>query len=137
MIAEQSASTETKTDPLHQVATAMSSAAEALKDGASDAARAVQRFVPQGKVSLSKAAYSTCYFLSYGVAFPTLFVASLLPKNNPLGNGLKDGAVAAGDMVNDLRARYEQKKSIRSKSLATRVEECEIIAEGVEAIACG
>lgn len=137
MIADHPASTEIKTDPLHQVATAMSNAAEALKDGASDAARAVQRFVPQGKVSLSKAAYSTCYFLSYGVAFPTLFVASMLPKNNPLGNGLYDGALAAGDMVTDLRMRYEQKKSTRGESLVTRAEECEIIAEGVEAIACG
>ncbi|MBX9788943.1 MAG: hypothetical protein K2Y37_08495 [Pirellulales bacterium] len=137
MIAEHPASTDTKNDPLQQVAAAMSSAAEALKDGASDAAKAVQRIVPQGKVSLSKAAYSCCYFLSYGVAFPTLFVTSLLPTNNPLSNGLHDGAAAAGDMVKDLRSRYEQKKVARRESLAARAEECEAIAEGVEAIACG
>jgi hypothetical protein len=137
VIAEHSASTETKNDPLQQVAAAMSSAAEALKDGASDAAKAVQRIVPQGKASLSKAAYSSCYFLSYGVAFPTLFVTSMLPRNNPLSNGLYDGAVAAGDMVNDLRTRYELKKADRRQSLAARAEECEAIAEGVEAIACG
>ncbi|MGD9647357.1 MAG: hypothetical protein AB7U73_16710 [Pirellulales bacterium] len=137
MIAEHPASTETKSDPLHQVAAAMSSAADALKDGASDAAKAVQRMVPQGKVSLSKVAYSTCYFVSYGVAFPALFVTSMLPKNNPLSNGLYDGAVAAGDMVDDLRTRYEQKKANRREALAAAAEECEAIVAGAEVVACG
>ena len=69
--------------------------------------------------------------------FSHAVVSSLLPANNPLGNGLHDGAVAAGDMVKDLRVRYEQKKVARRESLAARAEECEAISEGVEAIACG
>ena len=63
-------------DPLKSVATAMAKAAEAVRDGASDAAAKVQTALPATGKFISRFVYSSCYFASYGVVFPTLFVAN-------------------------------------------------------------
>jgi len=121
-------------DPMASVAAAMASAAEALKEGASDAARKVQEVLPQGKVSLGKCAYSTCYFLSYGVVFPTMFVGSLLPKQSAWTMGFSDGAAAAQDMVQQIRLRNALKKAARQAIREAQASESEIIAEGIAAM---
>ncbi|MGZ3396333.1 MAG: hypothetical protein ACXVB2_19585, partial [Isosphaeraceae bacterium] len=42
---------------------------------------------------------------SYGIVFPTALVARAIPKENAAVHGLIDGARAAIDMVNDMRAK--------------------------------
>lgn len=46
---------------------------------------------------VSRSCYSAGYYFAYGVAFPTLLVASVLPTDNALGHGLADGGSAAKD----------------------------------------
>ena len=60
-------------DPLKSVADAMSNAAEAMAtEGTMPPTRFNKRFLR--RTSSSRAfVYSSCYFLSYGVVFPTLF----------------------------------------------------------------
>ena len=54
---------------------------------------------------LARTIYKTSYCLSFGVVFPTRFVASLLPTKNAAGFGLVDGARAASDAQRRVHAR--------------------------------
>ncbi len=92
-------------DVLQKVAGAMMTAAEAMKAGSSDARTAAAKVVPATQRAVSKSVYATCYYLSYGVVFPTLLVAGLFPKNNPLYYGFVDGAHAAQDTIENMNAR--------------------------------
>ncbi len=95
----------TAQDPLKTVADAMEAAVQAAKDGAGNARDAAERFMPEAANFLSKVAYRTCYAVSYGVVFPTAFVANVIPKENAFVHGLIDGAQAARDMVDEMKAK--------------------------------
>lgn len=43
----------------------------------------------------SRAIYATCYCASYGITFPVVFLAHLIPGGIPLAAGIADGARAA------------------------------------------
>lgn len=43
--------------------------------------------------------YGTAYAVSYGVSFPVLLIAHVIPADNAIVHGFKDGAAAARDMV--------------------------------------
>lgn len=88
-----------------KVAVAMASAAEAMKSGAADGRDAAARALPRAQLALSKTVYSTSYYLSYGIVFPTLMLTSIVPRNNALVHGMIDGARAAHDAVDSLRAQ--------------------------------
>ncbi len=90
-------------DPLKTVADAMMTAVQAAKDGATDAKESVAKSMPAVTEFLSRLVYTTCYTVSYGVTFPTYFVASVVPKNNALVHGFVDGAAAARDTVSKIR----------------------------------
>jgi len=122
-------SAEQPADPLKSVATAMSSAAEAMRDGASDAAAKVQQALPATSEFVSRFVYSSCYFVSYGVVFPTLFLANVIPGGGPIAAGLCDGASAAGDFVKELRAQ-----KAAQKNAANDQEEATLTQEGLEAL---
>jgi hypothetical protein len=115
-------------DPLKSVADAMSSAADAMRDGAHDAAEKVQQAIPAANKFVSRFMYSSCYFLSYGVVFPTLFVANYVPGAGPLGAGIIDGAVAANDAIKDLKL-----KRLAAKERAEQQkDEQRVLEEGLE-----
>ena len=99
-------------DPLKKVADAMSTAALAIKEGAVDAKAKVSKFMPVASRVVSKTVYASCYYASYGVVFPSLVVASVVPKNNILVYGLNDGAKAAKDAVQSLRERRSAMKEL-------------------------
>lgn len=107
----------TADDPLQKVAGAMMTAAEAVQEGASDAKAKAQQMAPAVGRAVSKSVYATCYYLSYGVVFPTLLVASVIPLNNPVGHGLTDGAAAAKDAVEHLNQRRAAMKAARKQAL--------------------
>jgi hypothetical protein len=79
---------------LQEIASAMVTAAEAARDmpetrEPSAAARGfAARFV-----------YSSCYYASFSVVLPTLFVARAVPGFGPVASGLCDGAKAAADSI--------------------------------------
>ena len=131
MSAEATNSASPAIDPLKSVATAMANAAEAVRDGASDAATRVQSALPATGKFISRFVYSTCYFASYGVVFPTLFVANVVPGLGAIGHGLSDGAAAASDVIEDMRAKRAAKKA----ACMTDAECREVNEEGVEACA--
>ena len=97
------ASVTENTDPLKVVADAMEAAVQAAKESALDAREAAGSALPVAGGLLAKFAYNACYGLSYGVVFPTIFVARSVPQDNALVLGLIDGARAAIDMVDDMK----------------------------------
>jgi hypothetical protein len=94
---------EQATNPIKTAATAMASAAEAVRDRASDAAAKAKQALPATGQFISRLVYSSCYFVSYGVVFPTLFLANVVPGGGPIAAGLSDGANAAKDFVKEMR----------------------------------
>lgn len=92
-------------DPLHSVAAALDTAARAARGGMEDASATVSGALPDLTSSLSGLAYKTCYAISYGIVFPTIFVVRAIPKENAVVHGLIDGARAATDVVNEMRAK--------------------------------
>jgi hypothetical protein len=95
-------------DPLKSVAEALEAAAQAVKEGASDAQETAASLLPDSEHFLSQLAYRTCYAISYGIVFPSVLVARSIPKNNALVHGLIDGAQAARDMVDEMKAKNER-----------------------------
>jgi hypothetical protein len=78
------------------------SMADAMRDAASSAtqhATAMKDAIANsGPVRiLSRFTYSTAYALSFGIVFTAVFVTQLLPKDNPVMHGFRDGADAAMD----------------------------------------
>ncbi len=55
--------------------------------------------LPPASEVLCKTVYSACYYLSYGVVYSSLLLASAIPMDNVMGAGLRDGAGAARDAV--------------------------------------
>jgi hypothetical protein len=74
----------------------------AARDGAADAREAAERACAATSLFMSRLVYTTCYTLSYGVVFPTVFLAHSIPKNNTVIQGLIDGAQAAILKVDEL-----------------------------------
>jgi len=72
---------------------------------ATDAVTKVQQAMVATSESVSRFVYSSCYFVSYGVVFPLLFLANVIPGGGPIAAGLCDGASAAGDFVKELQAQ--------------------------------
>lgn len=54
---------------------------------------------------MSRAVYSTCYALSFGVAWPTFMVLRALPEDGAIRTGLRDGMQAAADSSDRTRER--------------------------------
>jgi len=52
---------------------------------------------------LSQMIYNTGYYLSYGVVFPPVFLARIIPGAQAVASGFVDGAAAARDYVEGLR----------------------------------
>ena len=130
MTTEAADTVNSSNDPLKSVAAAMANAAEAVRDGASDAASKVQSAIPATGRFISRFVYSTCYFASYGVVFPTLFVANVVPGMGSVANGLIDGANAASDVVHEMKAKRAAKKAE-----AHDPERATVADEGVEVLA--
>jgi hypothetical protein len=98
---------------LKSVSTAIATAAEAVRDGTSDALARVKQALPAAGEYVGRFAYSSCYYLSYGVVFPTLFVTSFLPGCGTIADGLVDGAAAANDVIVDMREKSAARKAAR------------------------
>ena len=51
---------------------------------------------------LSRAVYTTSYGVAFGVAFPALWLARVVPTENALMHGISDGAQAARDQLSGM-----------------------------------
>jgi len=88
----QEASAQTEAREAESVAMA---AVGAIQEGVADATAAAAEAVPALGRLLSKSVYGAFYYASYGVVFGALTIAHLVPTNNIIGEGLRDGAKAA------------------------------------------
>ncbi len=96
---------ETGSNPEHGEATpiTLDLVTQATRNGADDAREAAQRAWNATSLFASRFVYTTCYTLSYGVVFPSIFIACAIPKNNVAVRGLMDGAHAAIQKVEEVR----------------------------------
>ncbi len=91
--------------PLQAVADATDAAVKAAKEGTEEARATIAEALPTASHFLSRAVYKTCYSISYGVVFSSVFVARSIPKNNAMVHGFVDGAHAAVDMVSEMKTK--------------------------------
>jgi hypothetical protein len=95
----------TGADPLQAVADAMDAAVSAAKEGVEGARTRASEAMPAINGFLSRTVYKTCYSVAYGVVFPSMLLARSIPKNNAAVHGFIDGAHAAIDMVEEMKAK--------------------------------
>jgi len=105
---------EAPVSPLKAVSTAVATAAVAVREGTSDALARAKSALPVAGESVSRFVYSGCYYLSYGVVFPTLFVTSYLPGCGTIADGLVDGASAANDVIVDMKEKSAARQAARA-----------------------
>jgi len=105
-------------DELKNVATAMTTAAQAAREGAGDAIAQAKKAGPAARELVSKFVYSSFYYLSYGVVFPTLLVANYVPGGGPIADGLLDGATAASEVIGDIKEQSAARKAARAAAQA-------------------
>lgn len=68
---------------------------EAIREGAEDARAAAAGFLPAIGKMVHNGVYSSFYYMTYGVVFTSMVVGSLIPSNNAMGEGVRDGFTAA------------------------------------------
>jgi hypothetical protein len=111
-------------------------ASEAQGDGVSKGGTAMETTNSSTANFVSRFVYSTFYFASYGVVFPTLFVASTVPGLGQVASGLVEGANAASEAVKERKAKRARWKAERTakKAAAHDPDRQEVAQEGVEAV---
>jgi hypothetical protein len=90
-------------------------AVQGLRDGAGDAREAVSGGVSAVSQTLSEVVYKGFYYLSYGVVYSALVVASLIPTDNAMGEGIQAGADAAKKSFDE----YQKERAAHRDSAAT------------------
>ena len=85
--------------PLHNSGNVVDSALVAVRQGVYDAQERISGAIPAIGQFMSRLVYTSCYGLSYGVVFPVMLVARMVPKDNAMVHGLVDGAIAAREQV--------------------------------------
>lgn len=94
---------------------------DAVREGATSAKAAAAELLPNLGKLVSKSVYGTFYYASYGVVFGALTVAHLIPTNNLMGAGLRDGAAAARrafDQQQEAAAQTRQQAEMPDESAA-------------------
>ncbi|MCX6348349.1 MAG: hypothetical protein NTV79_02450 [Candidatus Aureabacteria bacterium] len=91
-------------DPVALIGKHMGNAMEAVKSGVSGARDTVAEQLPKVAEFSSKTVYASFYYLSYGATYVFLMARGLIPLDNAMGNGLRDGAEAAGETYLKIKA---------------------------------
>jgi hypothetical protein len=123
---------EQPSDPLKLVASAMADAVEVVAESAGEASANARRALPATGRFVARFVYSSCYFASYSVVLPTLYLAHAIPGAGSIGTGISDGASAAGATIREMRA----KKAARRNALDALLndEQETVIQEGLECL---
>lgn len=80
---------------LERTAESAEGLSEAIREGASDAREAAAGFIPAVGGMIHKGVYNGFYYATYGAVFGAMVVGSLIPTNNAMGEGVRDGFKAA------------------------------------------
>jgi hypothetical protein len=89
-------------DPLDAANGTLDLVRRAARDGAADASEAAARTLSAAGRMVQRIVYRTCYTISFGVVFPSVLVARMVPRDNAAVRGLIDGAQAACERVRAL-----------------------------------
>jgi hypothetical protein len=81
--------------PVKSSARAVGFVTKAARDGAGDARLAASRTWDAAGEIAAKCVYSACFTVSYGVVFPVMLLARMVPQNNEAVRAMIDGAHAA------------------------------------------
>lgn len=87
--------TKTEEIVLEEAAEAPKGLVRVISESAADACSAASNATQAAGKAARKTVYSGFYYLTYGVVYSALFVGSLIPANNAMGEGVHDGAAAA------------------------------------------
>lgn len=90
-------------DPFDSVADAMRDAAQAAAEDATRAREKLAGLGPEVVRTASRFTYTSCYMVSYGVVYASVFLAKSIPQDNPVVAGFIDGGRAAIDAVNEAK----------------------------------
>lgn len=90
-------------DPFESVADAMRDAVHSATEDATRAREKLRQAGPDVMRSASRFTYTSCYMISYGVVYATVFLAKSIPQDNPVMEGFIDGGRAAIDAVNEAK----------------------------------
>jgi hypothetical protein len=89
-------------EPVKTSARALDLLTKGARDGAGDARAAATRTWDATSQIASRFVYSTCFTVSYGVVFPVVLLARVIPRNNEAVRAMIDGAHAAIRKVDQL-----------------------------------
>src|SRR6187402_3162589 len=84
-------------DPLTIVGEGLGAASDSIKAGAEDVKNVFVGLLPKVTRLAAQAVYSTFYAASFGVTYSAVVFEEVVPLDNPVGYGLRDGAKAARD----------------------------------------
>lgn len=104
-MSENVTSDESASDPMKTVADALEKAVHSATESVADARASLEKSLPDAQRFMSRLVYTTCYTLSYGVVFPTVWVARSIPADNALVTGVTEGAKAAIEAVDQMKNR--------------------------------
>lgn len=104
-------------DPFESVADAMRDAVHSATEDATRAREKLRQAGPDVMRSASRFTYTSCYMVSYGVVYATVFLAKTIPQDNPVVEGFIDGARAAIDAVNEAKGITPAEETPGSESM--------------------
>ena len=104
-------------DPVQSATAALASAGANFGNAASGMAAQVRGFFPAAGRLLSRTVYNGCYYTSYGITFPTVFLVHMIPGGVPLAAGISDGARSAQDYVRRMRKPADEKQQLLETSV--------------------
>lgn len=72
---------------------------QTVSDHAATVMQAVSNASKASMLTLTRATYTGAYFISYGIVFPVVLAAQMLPRENAAMKGLIDGGKAANEAL--------------------------------------
>lgn len=103
-----------QSDPFESVADAMRDAIHSATEDAARTKEKLRNAGPAAMRSVSRFTYTSCYMVSYGVVYATVFLAKSIPQNNPIVEGFVDGGRAAIDAVNEAKGIKPDSQTMRA-----------------------
>lgn len=76
-----------------------SDAADAVIRTLTDVTRGAARFGEDAVRTLTRATYTSAYFMAYAAVFSAVLVVRALPRQNPVMKGFSDGGAAARQVL--------------------------------------
>ena len=115
-----------ESNPFSVLGDALESAADTFEEATTTASSSAKKAAGSAKRAFYNGVHKTAYYSSYGVVYATVFLTELWPNDNPWRVGLEEGAAAALEERQRVRAIQAEKKasleSVEKEAAAEKVE---------------